>query len=836
MPKLAITDAGGFRELPLKSEVKAGRLASNDIPLDVPEASRQHCRFFQDGSSWFVEDLGSSNGTLVNGRKVSKFELQDGDVISVGSVSIRFLDAGVEEAAPSVDDAWGDDEISLEEEVFLILGNADRRGEIVKVTGDLLTIGRKPRNGLVLSDASVSGDHAELRKKNGTWTVKDLGSSNGTFVNGDPVIDAELASGCVISFGSIRATFGVGSSKDFGPPPEIEQLPDDDPVDSPAATRVSDAFDGSEAPSFKVKTPAKTSDIVFNVVMFAVIAGLVGGVAWLWNQKESRRDQASGPGRHIQANLVPERWWSFEPLPDDVEPTDGEGWRPVDAADSTIVGSVDGAPGSGSGLSLSRGSPSRIAGVIRLEGGTETAFDVVSGRAFRVGARVRSDNSADAAIAIDWMASDETVALRDLIPVPASAEFIEVAGTLVEPGGLTKARIALVIGGTGEAVFDDITLEVVDAPAGRSAKAGSLLASLTPAGSMRLTRPGKTVLRDLGVWSFADAKAPVGPWRGFSPTGSGPGVAGALASGGALTVGLTAEPNVMLDVAINGGSPASDFAAALAGNPADSIVTTLDGETGVRHRGVFAPVKAQAVVVGDAGARVRLRFLAVDGSPARLDVSLSDAFGVSVLRLGRGAASAVKFVVDTSFEAELSSAQQLLAKARESERSGKLGEAMIAFEQVLARFPFEDRIESEARTSVDRMNEAARTALKEFEARADDARFFRTVARDAALMVSIRDAAAKYTGSSVGESLLKLANALEVDRTSTSTQRTAAEAQGALLRAIDYADDPRGRKDVALALLESILRRHAGSDAARDAAARLEKIKASMPAGGEGNK
>src|SRR5262245_51223204 len=107
MPKLVITDNEGSRTLALEREVKAGRLAENEIHLKVPEASRHHCRFFEEKGSWFVEDMGSSNGTLVNGRKVSKFELQDGDLISVGAVTMRFLDSAPTAEEKGTAAAWG---------------------------------------------------------------------------------------------------------------------------------------------------------------------------------------------------------------------------------------------------------------------------------------------------------------------------------------------------------------------------------------------------------------------------------------------------------------------------------------------------------------------------------------------------------------------------------------------------------------------------------------------------------------------------------------------------------------------------------------------------------
>jgi len=68
-----------------------GRHASNDIQIDHPSVSRHHLELLlDDGNMWLI-DLGSLNGTRVNGRRVKQLALQHGDVVSVGDCDIRFL-------------------------------------------------------------------------------------------------------------------------------------------------------------------------------------------------------------------------------------------------------------------------------------------------------------------------------------------------------------------------------------------------------------------------------------------------------------------------------------------------------------------------------------------------------------------------------------------------------------------------------------------------------------------------------------------------------------------------------------------------------------------------
>jgi predicted component of type VI protein secretion system len=71
-----------------------------------------------------------------------------------------------------------------------------------------LVIGRGPSRNFILERPTVSRLHAELRLHRGTWLLTDLGSRNGTWVNGWRVEQARLRRGDVVSFGDYRASFG----------------------------------------------------------------------------------------------------------------------------------------------------------------------------------------------------------------------------------------------------------------------------------------------------------------------------------------------------------------------------------------------------------------------------------------------------------------------------------------------------------------------------------------------------------------------------------------------------------------------------------------------------
>ncbi|ROR32155.1 FHA domain-containing protein [Inmirania thermothiophila] len=92
MAKLILTlDGAVIREYPLEKEtVSIGRRPGNDIQLNDLAVSGRHALVTHLRRT-YIEDLGSTNGTLVNGKRIRKTILEHGDVIQVGSHQITFL-------------------------------------------------------------------------------------------------------------------------------------------------------------------------------------------------------------------------------------------------------------------------------------------------------------------------------------------------------------------------------------------------------------------------------------------------------------------------------------------------------------------------------------------------------------------------------------------------------------------------------------------------------------------------------------------------------------------------------------------------------------------------
>ena len=92
MPRLVIRKGeGSGKDHALGGPCIVGRHASANFVLGDTLVSRNHFRVFQEGQLWFVEDMGSRNGTLVNGRKMQKLQLSDGDLIAAGGTEVQFV-------------------------------------------------------------------------------------------------------------------------------------------------------------------------------------------------------------------------------------------------------------------------------------------------------------------------------------------------------------------------------------------------------------------------------------------------------------------------------------------------------------------------------------------------------------------------------------------------------------------------------------------------------------------------------------------------------------------------------------------------------------------------
>ena len=146
-----------------------------------------------------------------------------------------------------------------------------------------LTIGRGPDNDVVLEHVSMSGSHAQIQNLGGTFQLNDLGSTNGTFVNGAQIEEVVLESGAQIQFGSVDAVFVDG------------EIPAETGGDAAAedAGAAEDAYEGfgvemaevSNRPdNFKDLSPIEKVEKKSALGQIAILIGVVGilaAIAWI---------------------------------------------------------------------------------------------------------------------------------------------------------------------------------------------------------------------------------------------------------------------------------------------------------------------------------------------------------------------------------------------------------------------------------------------------------------------------------------------------------------------------------------------------------------------------
>ena len=229
-------------------DIGSGEMARLRV-LD-PSLSARHCRISRDGNAFRVRDLNSQTGTFVNDARIPLSSgLADGDVLRCGAVAfaITVIDtaapatppapeivestvaADLGEAVARADDAPSQSsakaratlsEASMAGKAppsdppvdvpasrhapiaYLLFFNENGgQGQVCLPTDQTLSVGRKSAAGLRLVDHGISGVHAAFGWEDGQVVVRDLGSTNGTWVHGERIAHAVLGDDDVVRLG-----------------------------------------------------------------------------------------------------------------------------------------------------------------------------------------------------------------------------------------------------------------------------------------------------------------------------------------------------------------------------------------------------------------------------------------------------------------------------------------------------------------------------------------------------------------------------------------------------------------------------------------------------------
>ncbi|MFJ3670948.1 FHA domain-containing protein [Streptomyces sp. NPDC090106] len=188
-PELVLESDTGSTVMSPSHDYHVGRDPLSDIVIDDARVSWHHAVLRPEADHWTLEDEHSTNGTYADGHRVHEWDVGPGSVIHFGTAD----GPRVVLVAPERPSA-----VSMPR----LTGTFRQPTSVRPIPTRTVRIGRAAENDLVIDDLVVSRRHAELRARpDGTHEIVDLGSHNGTFLNGAPVDRAVLGPGDVVGIG-----------------------------------------------------------------------------------------------------------------------------------------------------------------------------------------------------------------------------------------------------------------------------------------------------------------------------------------------------------------------------------------------------------------------------------------------------------------------------------------------------------------------------------------------------------------------------------------------------------------------------------------------------------
>lgn len=555
--------------------------------------------------------------------------------------------------------------------------DGDRAGEVLSVGERTLRIGRKPGNDLVLADEKTSGVHCEIAPEGDRLVLRDLGSTNGTFLDGKRVTEIVLTPGDVVTVGRLRVKFrGADDAKaEHGGEFAVRKLD---------ATRL--ARRGS------------------SVGLLAVLLVLVlGGAGWFWWQGRGaskggddapqRRSPLVVAGNKLAAELAScESDAGFELR------AAGVGFRPAVAA-HTGAGCFAASRDDGGGgedfavlrlteaITVFPGRSLTVAAHCRTRGSAQMTVRAVvfANAGAEGGAPFRFCSGAALASHDDWQRV-ETVAV-----VPAGCDRLLVEVVAVLPDGDAEAQVddlAVTEGGTGvafDARLDESGQQALGFGASLAVRStdndnpATLLAVLpetVPAALRGLAAAELCTLSDLGA-----------------------------------TLSCTAADKSFAIAATGAGALQFVFPADAAGG----LLVAADGDGAFGSAAAESEFTAARVLVGARATRALLHF----PGPTAL-----------VGRIGGGryrlAAQSAGVELQLGFRAEKQTALELLRRAQAARDDGQPGRALDALRELAQTAPMDSDVLQQAQALRGELLAQQSATLRDLQRDLEEADFFRT--------------------------------------------------------------------------------------------------------------
>ncbi|PJN01523.1 ABC transporter ATP-binding protein [Streptomyces sp. CB01201] len=197
-PELVLETDNGSTVMSPSREYHVGRDPLSDIVFDDARVSWHHAVLHTQLDHWTIEDEHSTNGTYADGRRIQEWDIGPGSVIRFGNVTDGPCAVLVSRADPEPVAAERPSSVSMPSAT----GTFRQPTTVRPLPDRTVRIGRADDNDVVIDDLVVSRRHAELRVlADGTYEIVDLGSHNGTYLNGQPVSRAAVVPGDIVGVG-----------------------------------------------------------------------------------------------------------------------------------------------------------------------------------------------------------------------------------------------------------------------------------------------------------------------------------------------------------------------------------------------------------------------------------------------------------------------------------------------------------------------------------------------------------------------------------------------------------------------------------------------------------
>jgi hypothetical protein len=591
--------------------------------------------------------------------------------------------------------------------------SGERKGETIPIGGSGFTIGRKPGNSLQILDNSVSGNHAAIDVDAQGVLLRDLGSTNGTRVGDQRVLETHLAHGDVITFGNVRMSFGDAA---LGAAP------------------------GASASAQAASTPATPADGVVRVsqedlarsgkrsrkgLLLVAALALAGGGLWFQlNHAQGSSGTAVRPVTPVAGDLFADEF-SFE--------GDHDSWSPGEGSPTAFLKSEKARYSGSFGMGCELGD-----GEWALHRSKEARCD--ADRELTARATVRAASGIEMRLGIEFSAA----AVGDAAaPGPFTAWSRAAAGasgfTPLElsapvPPGYSSARICVLArarAGTAKgsaAAFDDASLVMRAASVQPAAQIDQnrLYVFGDPPATALLFKVNRVLISNLAAQR------------------------GDAADDDAHLITVASSPT-RIDIA----PPAARWSLRAEAPLAHGRIATIAGGAYQTHAADFTRDGVQTLLLGSGDDLVSLKI----SSPARVTGAADGAASLISIQCSSDASLAMQL----DFKEEKTQAGSLAYAARNAEKKGDLGACLKGWNELLNSYPYEEGLVAEAEATRGRLVQKGLEELRGVRTEIERARFFRLVDLYRQCRAKAQSVGSRYAGSEVETEAKNVEAEVDVD-------------------------------------------------------------------------